>query len=428
VVTAANNHGGDYGPVSVEDTARWCETAGLVCVGIGRNRREAETPRVVCAGPIQLAVAGMDATKPHFRADDDRPGTSYSPEDENLEAFADKIGRLAKWADGRCDLLVLTIHWGPNWADTPSPARRAMARIAFENGVDLILGHSAHRLQGIEIIGGKPVLYDMGNLLFDCELKPEGRRSALFRLRASPEGVHRIEIVPAQALHGRTVLAGTSDAHETLSELGGLCADLGTELSIDEDLEGRPIGVINIPEPRATPRKRPDSPIASAVIPAHDAVLPTSVDEAILEGKVPEDARSLIPPAALAPGVELLGYRLPDTAIEGRILRLSTWWRVSRVVGRNVMLAFHLSPQGETPRRGTPWYTRHDAGDWTVPLHLVKPGSILEDHYPCRLAGLPPGPCKIYALVIDTSRSEKDRILGKPQLLGELEIQPTPTK
>jgi len=46
----------------------------------------------------------------------------------------------------------------------------------------------------------------------------------------------------------------------------------------------------------------------------------------------------------------------------------------------------------------------------------------VEDRYPARLAGLPPGQCKIYAVALDTTRDEKDRILGKPCYLGNIDI------
>jgi len=92
------------------------------------------------------------------------------------------------------------------------------------------------------------------------------------------------------------------------------------------------------------------------------------------------------------------------------------------------MPAFRLSVEGETPRRGTPWYTRHDPGDWTVPLSLLKPGQIVEDRYPARLAGLPAGPCKVYAVVIDTTQIEGSRILGESHFLGEVKIVPRTKK
>ena len=428
IVTAANNHGGDYGPVSVADTARWCEKAGLVCVGNGDNLAAAEEPRLVCIGPVRVGFAGMDSTMPCFSAEEDRPGTSYAAEEESLEAFTEKVKRLGQWAEGRCDLLVLTIHWGKNWARETQPIHRTMVRIAFEHGVDLILGHSAHRLQGIEVIDGKAVVYDMGNLLFDCELKPEGRDCALFRLHLSAKGVDKIEVLPTQALNGHTVLAGSVEATKILSEMRDLCSVLGTDFTLDEDIEGRPVGVIQISEPKTTFRSQPDPSLACAGFPAPGEKIPATVDETFLTDTIPEEARQLVPPVEPAPGVELLACRLPDTAEEGGILRLFTWWRVSGPVDRNVMPAFHLSPEGETPRRGKPWYTRHDAGDWTVPLALLKPGAVVEDQYPARLAGLPAGPCKVFAVVIDTTRPEGKRILGEPCLLGTVEIVPRAKK
>ncbi len=423
IVTAANNHGGDYGPSSVADTAVWCERAGLVCVGIGDGPAVAQEPRLVRVGPVRVGVVGMDTTMPHFRARQEHSGTGYVGE-EDLEAFREQMRRLGQWAQGRCNLLVLTIHWGDNWVRQTQPAHREMARIAFENGVDLILGHSAHRLQGIEVMDGKAILYDMGNLLFDCELQPEGRQSGLFRLHLSTYGVHRIEIVPTQALEGHTVLAGCEKAHEILAEMRDLCSSLGTSLAIEEDVEGRPIGVIDIAKPKVTPRPEPDLGLAVVTFPAREEKISPTVSEAVLASEIPQSARQVILPAELAPKVELLAFCLPQTAAEGGILYLSTWWRVTGPVDRNIMPAFRLSVAGRTPRRGTPWYTRHDPGDWAMPLSLLKPGRIVEDRYPARLAGLPAGPCKVYAVVMDTTQAEGSRILGEQHLLGEVEILP----
>jgi len=427
IVTAANNHGGDYGPSSVADTAMWCAEAGLVCAGIGDHPAVAQEPRLVRIGPVRVAIAGMDSTMPYFRVEEERPGTHYASE-ENLEAFTERMRALGRWAHGRCDLLVLTIHWGNNWVRQTQPAHQKMARIAFDNGVDLILGHSAHRLQGIEVVDGKAVIYDMGNLLFDCELKPEGQQCALFRLHLSRGGVHKIEILPTQALNGHTILARHDEAHEILAEMRDLCAPLGTDLTVDEDVEGGPMGVVDISKPKVTPRPEPDPDLPFAVFPTEGKGIFPTASEAALVPEAPESSRKVVPPAELAPGVELLAFRLPDTVTEGRILHLSTWWRVSGPVDRNIMPAFQLSVEGQTPRRGTPWYTRHDPGDWTMPLSLLEPGQIVEDRYPARLAGLPAGPCKVYAVVMDTTQLEGSRILGKPHLLGEVKILPRTKK
>ncbi len=424
VVTAANNHGGDYGPSSVAETIRWTEEAGLVCAGIGRDLAEAERPRLIQVGRTRVALAGMDTTMPYFAATPDRPGTNFARETENLEAFKEKVRRLGEWARGKCDLLVLTPHWGDNWVRETQPAHRKMARIAFQNGVDLILGHSAHRLQGMEVIDGKVVLYDMGNLLFDCLLQPEGRMSALFRLSISPAGVHQVEVIPIRALLGHTVLAGPEVSEQILEEMESLCSPLGTKLRIREGKDGRPIGVLDIPAPQVTQRPPVKDDLSFVLFPAAREFSAPRAD-GVIRKDLPEDSQDTVklnPPIELAPGMELLGFHLPETARERGILNITTWWRLKRPVKNHWLLAFELETAGEIFRRGTPWYTRHDPGDWSIPVSQIQPGEIVVDFYPARLSGLPPGSCEVRAVVLDPARPEGKGILGRTQVLGRVEV------
>jgi hypothetical protein len=204
--------------------------------------------------------------------------------------------------------------------------------------------------------------------------------------------------------------------------MGDLCRALGTSLEIKEDLEGRPVGVIDIQEPGISTRAPadPDPPFAAFPAEVEEAALP----EAEYSSPIPETATSFPQPMIPATGVELLAASMPDDALEGGMLFLTTWWRVTEPVDPHVMLAYRLDPGGEIPRRGTPWYTRHDAADWTVPLSRLKPGTMVEDFYPARLAGLPAGTCKVHAVLLDSTRSEEARIIGRPCYLGSIEIRP----
>ena len=44
--------------------------------------------------------------------------------------MTDDLTLLAEWAEGRADLLVLTIHWGRNWDRETSVLHRRMAALA----------------------------------------------------------------------------------------------------------------------------------------------------------------------------------------------------------------------------------------------------------------------------------------------------------
>lgn len=409
IVTAANNHAGDYGPSAVLETLAWTRDAGLVCVGIGEDAAQAAQPRRVRVGRTKAAICGLDLTMPHFAAGAGRPGIHWTAADD-LDAFTAAMRRLEAAPREPGELLILTVHWGGNWERDVAPIHRAMARIAFAHGVDLILGHSAHRLKGIEVIDGRVVLYDMGNLLFDCLLREEGCMSAVFRLRLSPRGIHRVDILPIEALDGRTVRASAAANRATLDEMRRLCAPFGTALREEHDETGALMGVIDVAAPAAIRA-------GSGAPPADRAVFPRTREA------VPPDAIAIDPPRELAPGVELIGYRLPSRAREGGMLTVTTWWRVTREVKAHWLVALELVTGGTMARRGTAWYTRHDPGDWSLPFSRMRPGDIVEDAYPARLQGLPPGRCEVRAVIIDPERPEDRRALAPPFVLGTVEIE-----
>ena len=420
MVTAANNHGADYGPLSAAETLRWTREAGLVCAGLGLDLAQAGKPVLVRVGRTRVALAAMDTTMPSFIAGRNRPGVNHVPEGD-LEIFEDRVRRLGEWARGRCDLLILTIHWGRNWDRETSAVHRKMARIAFHSGVDLILGHSAHRLQGVEIVDGKMVVYDMGNLLLDGIYKEPGKMGGVFLFRISPKGVHRLEIHPTQVLAAHTVRPKPAEAWRTLREMADLCRALGTELELRRSPRWGPVGVIRAPIPRATPRPPVGKGVVFRRFPATREFSPTRNEAALVEG-LPGGAVELDPPWKAAPGVELLGYRLPSRADEGTILYVHTWWRVTKRVKAPWLVSLEiLDLEGRIFR--TAWYNRHDPADWTLPLRQMKPGEIVEDFYPARLGrAVPPGTYQIRALVLDPRKGPGGR-LGPALQLGTFRVE-----
>ncbi len=419
MVTAANNHGADYGPLSGAETLRWTREAGLVCVGLGLDQAEAGRPALVRVGRTRVALAGMDTTMPMFAAGKNKPGVNHAPEGD-LEIFEDRVKCLGEWAKGRCDLLVLTIHWGRNWDRETSGLHRKMARMAFKYGVDLILGHSAHRLQGVEIVDGKMVVYDMGNLLLDGIYGEPGKMGGVFLLRISPKGVHRLEIYPTQVLVAHTEWPSPEDAWRTLREMGDLCRALGTRMEMRRSPVWGPVGVIRVENPRVTPRPPVKEGLVFHEFPA-TREFPVPRNDSALVKDLPEGACRLDPPAMVAPGVELLGYRFPPAAEEGTILYVHTWWRVTKPVKEPWLVSLEmLDGAGKVIRSAR--YNRHDPADWTLPLWRMKPGEIVEDYYPARLGrAVPPGTYRLRALVLDPRKSRKEAP-GKAVELGSFRV------
>jgi hypothetical protein len=65
-------------------------------------------------------------------------------------------------------LRIFSVHWGPNYAWRPSAEIRSMAHfLVDECGVDIVHGHSAHHVQGVERYRGRLIIYGCGDFVDD---------------------------------------------------------------------------------------------------------------------------------------------------------------------------------------------------------------------------------------------------------------------
>ncbi len=64
------------------------------------------------------------------------------------------------------DFIVANFHWGEMKVYEPNQNQRKMAHFAIDHGVDLVLGHHPHVLQGLENYKGKNIVYSLGNFCY----------------------------------------------------------------------------------------------------------------------------------------------------------------------------------------------------------------------------------------------------------------------
>lgn len=65
------------------------------------------------------------------------------------------------------NLTVVFVHWGSELQDWPSSMQREHARWLIQQGADLIVGHHPHVIQKEECVDGRPVVFSLGNHIFD---------------------------------------------------------------------------------------------------------------------------------------------------------------------------------------------------------------------------------------------------------------------
>jgi poly-gamma-glutamate capsule biosynthesis protein CapA/YwtB (metallophosphatase superfamily) len=157
VVTLANNHLMDCGRDGVVETLNALANAGVQAVGAGVDEPDAHRPTVVNCGPLRLGILGYYWNR-RCAATHKLPGSAVDTR-EHLQADIRRIREAV-------DRVVVTFHWGVPYERTPSEQDRAKARLAVDLGADLVIGHHPHVIQPIEIYGGRPIFYSVGNFAF----------------------------------------------------------------------------------------------------------------------------------------------------------------------------------------------------------------------------------------------------------------------
>lgn len=225
----ANNHAADFGMTGLLDTVRHLDKAGIAHAGAGANLTAACAPAFVSAGRWRIGIVAFADYPAAWAAGPAAPGINYTsvpPAPADLQSIEVALATARQ----RADLVVFSIHWGPNMRDRPEHAFREFAHRVIEAGADVFWGHSAHVVQGIEVWHGKPILYDTGDFVDDYAVDAELRNdlSALFLLRIRPPAWERIDVVPVSISRGQVNRAQGADRDWFSEKVVTLSAELGT--------------------------------------------------------------------------------------------------------------------------------------------------------------------------------------------------------
>jgi len=79
------------------------------------------------------------------------------------------------------DLVIVSFHWGDEYAYLPNTLQKTLGRLAIEHGADLVWGHHPHVLQGIEKYEERYIVYSLGNFSFGGNRNPRDRDTMIFQ-------------------------------------------------------------------------------------------------------------------------------------------------------------------------------------------------------------------------------------------------------
>lgn len=225
VVSMANNHGLDFGPVGLEDSLLAAEAAAFPVVGIGRDEVQAFAPWITEVRGQRIAVIGATQVLDSnlltaWTATADQAGlASAKREDRLVQAVRD--------AREVADTVVVMLHWGTEKMNCPNDPQQALAPVLVEAGADIVVGGHAHRVLGGGRLGDAVVHYGLGNFVFSTSGGP-GADTGVFTVTATGRRIDAYDWVPGRIAGGLpTPLAGTEHdrargAWEALRDCTGL--------------------------------------------------------------------------------------------------------------------------------------------------------------------------------------------------------------
>ena len=169
----ANNHVLDWGRAGLLDTLKALERLQIKPTGAGRDLDEASMPTVLqITGKGRVLVFSLAAmtsgTPRNWAATRNAPGVNLLR--ELSDATAIRISEhVARYRQSH-DVIVVSIHWGPNWGyDIPEEQRHFAHTLIERADVSVVHGHSSHHAKGIEIYRDRLILYGCGDFLNDYE-------------------------------------------------------------------------------------------------------------------------------------------------------------------------------------------------------------------------------------------------------------------
>lgn len=176
IVSFANNHVFDQGYPGFAETLQNLHMQGILFVGAGDTAEASWKPVIIEKNGIKVGWLGMTRWLNGGRnpEKDGEPHVAFFPyPGESLGAAgSDEAGVLEaiKAARAQCDLLVVSIHWGLEYATAPRPEDVDLAHDMLEAGAGAVIGHHPHVLQPIETYLTRDqrstiVVYSLGNFL-----------------------------------------------------------------------------------------------------------------------------------------------------------------------------------------------------------------------------------------------------------------------
>lgn len=223
IVSLANNHVYDFGKDAFDDTLSTLLSAGIPYIGGGQNIEEARRPYYFVVNGRKFAFVAATRAEKYIitpEAGEDSAGVlrAYDP-----AMFIETIAEAKR----NSDYVIAYIHWGTENSHDLEEVQRETGRAYLDAGADIVVGAHAHVLQGIEFYNGKPIVYNLGNFIFNALTIDTG----MLKIHIDENGKPTYEFLTCLQENCRTAVVDGDERARILN----LMEDISYGVSFDEN-------------------------------------------------------------------------------------------------------------------------------------------------------------------------------------------------
>ncbi len=178
VASQANNHGHDQGTIGANDSRARLKAAGFTVFG-DEVRNDDVSMATTTVNGRRIAFVGFNSVS--------------APINDEIAAATMAKARAA------ADTVIAFMHWGVEYHDTPSTDQVARSHWLIDHGADIIIGAHPHWMEGMSVYHGKPIVYSLGNFVFDQDWSPETQQGLSVGVKITDASVE-FQLYPVQIL------------------------------------------------------------------------------------------------------------------------------------------------------------------------------------------------------------------------------------
>ena len=199
-VSQANNHSLDQSSIGYADSVRRLREGGLLVFG-----------HQVEDGSIAIATTTVNGLKLAF--------LGFNSTDNPVDRL--KAAEDIKQAREQADKVIVYMHWGVEYQNRPDSASIDLAHWFIDQGVDIVIGGHPHWSRGISSYKGHPIVWSLGNFIFDQDFSKETQSGLTIALDLSSASTS-IELMPVSIIMSQPQLLEGDAKAKRLDYLAGI--------------------------------------------------------------------------------------------------------------------------------------------------------------------------------------------------------------